>query len=150
MTCKAPFIYNNETGICEMYKIIPKEHCAGNDIRKNLYTLIYNKQTKKCEYTKPNDPLPTVIEFPVCIPGTTEMPDGWCKNVIATLDPAKEFVSDGPPGPTGAEMLNKLMAKDALAEEKKATEAKKETNNILLFLFLIFIIFGAGIYFFFK
>ena len=160
-TCKAPLIFNSKTGKCEMFKVIPPEYCASNDLKVNLYTLIYNKQTMRCEGEDKTDPKKPVkiIDFPTCIPGTTVMPEenNWCRLLQTEVDPKKEFESDAPPGPSSDEFLSRLMAKDAIAEEKAAKKAiedeaaaTKKTNNILLFSFLIFIITGIGLYFFFK
>jgi hypothetical protein len=148
MTCKAPFTYNSETGKCEMYDIIPPVHCAANDAKVNLYTLIYNKETKLCEGEDKTDPKETkkAIDFPVCVPGTTVMPDNWCKKMITSIDPKKESEFDGPPDQSNDGFLNMVMAKNAQDE----VDAKKTNNNILLFLFLVFIITGIGLYFFFK
>ena len=148
-TCKAPFILNSETKKCEMWNEIPPEHCASNDKKEFLYSLKYNSSTKKCEGEDDSTPKKKITDFPVCIPGTTELPSGWCKKVTTTVEPRAPSEDDEPPG-SSQNMFSKLMAKMEHDENKATETEQKSTTNILIFLFIIFIIFGAGIYFLFK
>jgi hypothetical protein len=158
-TCKAPFILNTRSGKCEMWKPVPPEYCASNDNKESLYSLKFNPQTKKCEGEDKTDPkdIKQIIEFPICFPGMETMPDNWCKSVTSIIDAKTPSVSDdAPPGQFNNNFLRIMAGLEQ--EEKRAAEkakldeaaASKTTNNILIFIFLIFIILGIGIYFFFK
>jgi hypothetical protein len=128
--CQAPFVYNSDTDECESYTISPPDYC----LPENDKILVYNANTKLCEFKdrieKGNDfELISIVNYPTCSPGTTQMPDKQCKSVSITQEPNRQQPEPEPepqPEPQPLEIQNMDVA---LTQEQQIKYRHKLTNN---------------------
>jgi hypothetical protein len=100
-SCPRDYVYNQDTQLCNKFETIPPTNC--DDINKKYYlnkiNIVYNSQTKKCEYISENydndlffengekifvkNKL-SILEDPNCPPNYTITPDKQCIRVITT------------------------------------------------------------------
>ena len=99
-SCPRDYVYNQDTQLCNKFETIPPTNC--DDINKKYYlnkiNIVYNSQTKKCEYINKNynndmffengeksfvQKLSILVD-PNCAPNYTITPDKQCIRVITT------------------------------------------------------------------
>ena len=97
--CLPDFEYNNSTGLCDKFEIIPPTDCtaSNNQYNKNF---LYNPDSKICEYNNKTTDNTTgsitetsINNDPTCAPNTITLANRQCKRLLVSIEPNK------PPAP---------------------------------------------------
>ena len=171
--CLPDFEYNNSTGLCDKFEIIPPTDCtaSNNQYNKNF---LYNPVSKLCEYNdKTSDNRTgTITETsinndPTCAPNTITLSNRQCKRLLVSIEPNK------PPAPQPAPKyipietiqygINQLPSQQALRlgyqvsqpAPQPAPQPIVRTTNYILYIFIFIIILlalalGLGIGYFYT
>jgi hypothetical protein len=168
--CEAPFVYNSGTDKCESYTISPPDHCVPNnnnifEYNANTKTCVFNSRIEKEDTVNPTNQFglglkcpeeyilvnslctkkivneTTIVNDPVCKPGTIEMPDKQCKSVSNTKEPNRPPL---PPPQSATQILAELTAKPA-AQPAQPVQQTDNTSLIIIIFIILFI--GIGAYY---
>jgi hypothetical protein len=94
--CLPDFEYNNSTGLCDKFEIIPPTDCTAiNKFYNKNFINFYNPVSKKCEYndktidntTGTTTEISTTID-PNCAPNTIKLSNKQCKRLVS-IEPNK-------------------------------------------------------------
>ena len=89
--CLPDFEYNNSTGLCDKFEIIPPTDCTASNNQYNK-KFLYNPDSKLCEYNNKTSDNTTgsitetsINNDPTCAPNTITLANRQCKRLLVSI-----------------------------------------------------------------